>query len=223
MEQKEITIFVGHFGSGKTETALNYVLDKHKDDDKTVLIDLDIVNPFFRSSDLKSILNEKGIELISPNFVATTSDVPSLPGSIQGAFVRDLTRIVFDVGGDGVGAKVLSTYNPYFEQNAYRMYLVINTKRPMTDRAEGILEYLQVIEQKSRLKISHLICNANLADETDLQIVEEGYKIVQEVSIRTGLPIAWVNINNLLEPMEIEVPQALLNTIKPYMRTWRNT
>ncbi|MBC7961206.1 MAG: hypothetical protein H7X94_15205, partial [Vallitaleaceae bacterium] len=122
IKQPQISVFVGHFGSGKTETAINYAINASQQGEKTVLIDLDIVNPFYRSSEVATILEEKGIELIAPNFARSTVDVPSLPASIQGVFYREGGTVIFDVGGDPEGATALGRYKQYFDAITSNVY-----------------------------------------------------------------------------------------------------
>lgn len=218
----KISVFVGHFGSGKTEMSINFALKAAEKGEKTTLIDLDIVNPFFRSSEVKDLLDEKGIALLAPNFARTTVDVPSLPPTIQGVFSREEGVIVFDVGGDPQGALALSGYKPYFDEVDFDMYFVINTRRPFTSNAEEILELMGEIESHSRQKITHLVSNTNLSYETTIEIIEEGIKVVEEVSRLCQLPIAYINVPKNLEE---QLPKAYENkkfALELYMTHWRN-
>lgn len=199
MENNRISIFTGHFGSGKTEMAINYAFNATKCGCKTILVDIDIVNPFFRSSEVKSILNENNIQLISPNFVNSTLDIPSLPATIQGVFDKENTTVIFDVGGDEDGAKALSRYKQYFDKVKYDMYFVINTRRPLTQTPETIIHLIKQVEEQSRLKVNYLVSNSNLSYETTIDIIEEGISIVNQVSKETGIPLAYINVPRNLE------------------------
>ena len=162
MQTSRIEIFIGHFGSGKTETAINHALKAASEGKKTVIVDIDIVNPFFRSSEVKALLQERQIELISPNTTSLTMSLPSLPPTILSVFNRESTEVIFDVGGDEEGAKVLSGYRAYFEKSGYRMNFVLNTKRPFTKTAEDAAAMIKAIEKSSRLKVTDIISNTNL-------------------------------------------------------------
>lgn len=191
MDDPNINIFVGHFGSGKTEVAVNFALKSIKNGKKTVLVDLDIINPFFRSAEIKTILEKRGIELIIPNFAGTNIDIPSLSSVIYSVFNKNNTNIIFDVGGDEDGARALGQYKKFFEKSAYKMYYVINTLRPFTTNKENIIELYRKIEEKSRIKITDLINNTNLSYETRVQDILEGKCIVEEVSKIIDIPVAF--------------------------------
>ena len=127
-QTSRLTVFTGHFGSGKTEIALNYSIRLARRGETVTIVDLDIVNPFFRSSEAKDVLNREGVRVLAPTFAGTTVDVPSLPSEIYAVFQDKRSRVVFDVGGDEKGAAVLGRYHPYFNSEPYDMFYVINTK-----------------------------------------------------------------------------------------------
>lgn len=218
----KISVFVGHFGSGKTEMSINFAMRSVEKGEKTTLVDLDIVNPFFRSSEVKELLDQRGIKLIAPNFARTTVDVPSLPPSIQGVFSRDEGVTVFDVGGDPDGALALSIYKPYFDKADFDMYFVINTRRPFTTNVEDILVLMSDVEKYSRQKITHLVSNTNLSYETTVEIIEEGIKVVEEVAERCHLPIAYINVARNLENQLPQIYEGKKFTLDLYMTQWRN-
>lgn len=190
---ERIAIFTGHFGSGKTETAINYSIASARAGKKTIIVDLDIVNPYFRSTDKKDVLNNAGIEVISPNFAGTGLDVPSLPARIYSVFQNKEYRVVFDVGGDDIGAVALGSFNPYFKQEDYRMYYVINVHRPLSGNKKDIIEMLRSIENHSRLGVTHLINNSNLSYETTFYDIIKGQPMVEEVSKECNIPIAYIS------------------------------
>ncbi len=220
--QAKISVFVGHFGSGKTEMSINFALKAAAEGHVTTLIDLDIVNPFFRSSEVKDILDEHGIQLLAPNFARTTVDVPSLPPTIQGVFSREEGVVVFDVGGDPEGALALSRYKPYFDAVDFDLYFVINTRRPFTSQADDIIELMGQVEMHSRQKIKYLVSNTNLSYETTIEIIEEGIKIVEEVASRCQLPIAYVNVPRHLEDQLPKTYAYNKFVLDLYMTHWRN-
>lgn len=199
-----ISIFTGNFGSGKTEMAINAALKSAKEGKKTVLVDVDVVNPFFRSAEVKPFLEKNGIMVITPNFATTNLDIPSLPASIYSVFNMDDTNVFFDVGGDEDGATSLGQFKTYFDSSNYRMFFVINTRRPFTRNAENIVELMKQVELRSRLKITDLVNNTNLSYETTEDIILEGQKIVDNVSDITNIPITYINAR---KDISVDLPE----------------
>ncbi|NLB91063.1 MAG: hypothetical protein GX786_07585 [Clostridiales bacterium] len=189
-QKKRITIFVGNYGSGKTELSLDYALKSIKSE-PTTLVDLDIVNPYFRSSEKKQLLLNSGVHVLMPTFAETAVDVPALPAEIQSVFDQKNSRVIFDVGGDDTGAAALGRYYPYFaeELDQVQVFFVVNTLRPLSADTEGITDLLFRIQNRSRLAVTGLIHNSNLADETTLTQLLEGEEIIKEVAKVTKLPI----------------------------------
>jgi hypothetical protein len=168
MPDKRINIFIGHFGSGKTEVAVNYALKLVKANPKTCIVDLDIVNPYFRTADAKIQLEEKGIWVILPMYANTNVDVPALPPEMNSIFEKKQYSTVFDVGGEDIGAKVISRYREDILKDSYELFAVINVKRPMTETADRIEKMIYELEEASRIKITKLVNNTNLLDETTI-------------------------------------------------------
>lgn len=218
MITKRLILFTGHFGSGKTEIAVNYAIRSAQTGQKTILVDLDIVNPFFRSSEVREQLEASGVKLIAPNFAATTVDIPSLPAELYSVFADKSSRVIFDVGGDEVGAKALGQYYPYFQKEPYSMYYVINTKRPMSAAKKDILDMMQEVEKKSRLKLTDLINNTNISYETTIYDIINGQDLILEISQAAGLPIAYITgLKKLLEQLPEDMEGDLL-PISIYMK-----
>lgn len=193
MFEKRISIFTGHFGSGKTEVAVNYAIKLSEKYDKTAIVDFDIVNPFFRTADVRHELEGRGIKVLAPMYANTNVDVPSLPPEINMMFENKDYHIVFDVGGDDLGAKVLSRYNAEILQDDSEMYFVINTRRPMTLSDIGIEEMIRDIEASSRLKVDWLVNNTNLLGETTREVIHEGGKMIEKVSDKLGIPVGFIS------------------------------
>ena len=193
MNSSKIDIITGHFGSGKTEFSINYSIYMAQKGLKVALIDLDIVNPFFRTAEVKDILENMGIRVIVPNFAGTAVDVPSLPADIYSVFDDDsYDKIIFDVGGDDLGAVALGRYQSKIIQHPYEMYYVINVKRPLSSTEDQIIEMLESIEKSSRLKVGHIINNTNLSYETTVEDLIEGQHIIDRVSKDVDIPITYV-------------------------------
>ena len=179
---KHTIVLIGHFGSGKSEIAINFALEAIKTQ-PTVLIDLDMVNPYFRSSDIENELKEQGIDIIKPNFAGTGIESLSLPADIYSVFIDSHEKVIFDVGGDMTGAIALGQYKRYFEMlDNLEVLFVINTKRALSATVEENIAQLQKIEAASRLKITGLVNNTNLSNESTAEILSEGYEIVKDVS-----------------------------------------
>lgn len=199
--QKKFYVLVGNYGSGKTELSINFALNFAKEY-KTTLVDLDIVNPYFRSSEKAGLLCEAGIKVIAPVFANKTIDSPSLPPEVASVFADTSERVIFDAGGDPVGATALGRYKhefDRFEGNIEVLY-VINARRPLSRTHGDVCEMLEQIQSRSRLNITGLINNTNLAAETGAGDLLEGQKTVEQASELTGIPIRYVaGWKNVLE------------------------
>ena len=188
----KIYITVGHYGSGKTEFSVNYALELKKTHENVILVDLDIVNPYFRSNDAKALLEQNGITLIAPDYAGTNVDIPVLPAEIMRIFNEEDAQIVIDVGGDDDGAIALGRYKQFFDRADYGMSLVVNTRRPLSKTVEEIIEMKENIEIASRLKVTDIIADTNIADETTEEIIKDGYKITKAAAEKLNLPIKYV-------------------------------
>ena len=180
-------VITGNYGSGKTEISLNLAMEAAKNE-RTTLVDLDIVNPYFRTGEKAEELKAAGIRVLMPTYAMTTVDIPALPAEIQSVFEVPSDRVVFDVGGDDTGAAALGRYYPSFMQNRGNtlVALVINCMRPLTMKEDDILDLAARIQNRGRLKIDLLINNTNLAGETTPEMVEGGERIVLKCAERIG-------------------------------------
>ena len=170
------TVLTGNYGSGKTELALNLAFSFASEGLKTTLVDLDIVNPYFRSAEKKPELERAGIRVLMPSFALTTVDIPALPPEIQSVFEEPSDRVIFDVGGDDTGAAALGRYAPSFGQHRAETVslLVLNCMRPLTETEEDILDLANRIGGRGRLGIDWIVNNTNLANRTEPEMVERG-------------------------------------------------
>lgn len=189
MFERRINIFTGHFGSGKTEVAVNYALKLAEENFKTAIVDFDIVNPYFRTADAKEELEKNNIRVILPMYANTNVDVPAIPPEIYSMFQHREYKVVLDVGGDDLGAKAVSRFKEEILSDDYEMFFVVNTRRGMTDTPEKILEMIWLIEESANIKITRLVNNSNLLEETTPEIILEGNRIISEVSGKSGIPI----------------------------------
>lgn len=188
-----IHIFTGHFGSGKTEIAVNFALELAKSGKKTVIVDCDIVNTYFRTLDAKEKLEEAGIKVIAPLFANSNLEMQMMPPEILSVFEKKDYQVVFDVGGDEDGAFALGAYKHLFEREGYEMYFVVNALRPLTQTSEDTLVYMAEIERASRLNITKVINNSNLAGETSVDNLYKGDRVVDEICKKTKLNYAYIS------------------------------
>lgn len=184
-------IFAGNYGSGKTELSLNLAMHMAQQGKKTALCDLDIVNPYFRSSEHEQMLADRGIKLIKPPYANTGVDVPALAAEVKSAFEYEFA--VFDAGGDPVGAKALGTYHHDFDPNVTMFLYVVNARRPLQSSALEIADMMAQIEDNARLHADGLVNNTNLARETSWKDLEYGTEVCWEVAQATGVPLAFTS------------------------------
>ena len=193
MLEKRLTLFAGHYGSGKTNIAVNFALTLARSGKNVCIADLDIVNPYFRTADSAQELAEAGVTLISPKFANSNVDLPALPAEAY-RLVTDKTAYgIMDIGGDDRGAYALGRYTPaILEENNYRMVYVANCCRPLTRTADDALEVMREIEAACGLRFTHIINNSNLGPETTPQVVLDSLPFAQELSRISGLPL-WLH------------------------------
>jgi cellulose biosynthesis protein BcsQ len=187
-------ILVGNYGSGKTEISINMALDAAAENNKVALVDLDIVNPYFRSSGKRRILEEAGIRLIASPFADSHIDLPLVAAEVAGIFTGNYDFVVVDVGGDPVGATALGRYAAEFAKVAGQVNanLVVNTVRPQTMSVPAIRTMLGLIEERARLKIKWLINNTNLAEESSGALLLEGQLLAEEAGKSLKLPVRYI-------------------------------
>ncbi len=191
---KRVTLFAGHYGSGKTNLAVNFALKLKKSGKNVKIADLDIVNPYFRTKDSAKVLNDAGIELISPAFANTNVDLPALPAQVYSLVERKDFYAVMDIGGDDRGAYALGRYRDYIlEENDYEMIFVANFFRPLTRTADEAIEVMREIEAASGIAFTAIINNSNIGGDTTAKTVCETFNIANELSQKTNLPIIFTS------------------------------
>ncbi len=192
---KRITIFVGYYGSGKTELAVNYAMMLRNSGKKVVIVDFDIVNPYFRTKDAEEILKEKGIKVIAPPSANTNLENPGLPPDIYSVFVDKDAYIIFDVGGGEDGAIPLGRYHSYFAKEECDVFFVLNERRKITEDLEGAYDAFSEIAAVTRVPITGLINNTHLKEETTIDMVLDGQRLTEQLAEKTGLPIVMIGIH----------------------------
>ena len=192
MKHKRLTLFAGHYGSGKTNIAVNYALLLAREGKQVVIADLDIVNPYFRTKDSAAVLEKAGVELISPQFANTNVDLPALPAESSRLVQDKSTYGIMDIGGDDRGAYALGRFTPFIlEENNYRMAFVLNLCRPLTSNAADALEVMREIEAACGLKFTCIVNNTNLGPETTADTVTGCMETVKALCDLSGLPL-WM-------------------------------
>ncbi len=203
-KSKRITIFMGHYGSGKTFVSVNYAIALKKASKNVEIYDLDIVNPYFRTIDAKEILSKHGIHLTVSPFAQTNVDLPAMNAGSYKMTDDLLSYAVVDVGGDDRGALALGRFSSkIIEENNYDVLWVVNSFRPETRDIEGALEIKREIESVCDLKFTGIVNNTNLGLETTIEHIKKGYKFCTELSKITGLPVKFSSIRQDLITEEL--------------------
>lgn len=209
---KRVTVFAGHYGSGKTNIAINYALNIAAAGLSVEIADLDIVNPYFRTKDAEKLLNGNGINLISSVTANSNVDTPALPAQAYSAVQNTQKYAVIDVGGDDRGALALGRYVPYLlKENNYEMLFVINKYRYLTSNAKDTFQIMQEIQEAAGIKFSAIVNNSNLGDETTEKDILESAQYAQNVSQLSALPIKFTAVreelaNNLKNKIQNILP-----------------
>ena len=192
---KRVTIFSGHYGSGKTNVAVNYALQLSDMGNKVSIADLDIVNPYFRTKDSEDMFSKKGIELISLPFANTSVDLPSLPSAAYGLFDRRDKKVIIDLGGDDRGALALGRFVPRIvEENDYEMIFTVNFYRPLTTTPEEAFEVFREIEWAAKLKFTAIVNNSNLGAATSPEDIIKTAALAERLSELTGIGVKYTSV-----------------------------
>ncbi len=189
----KVVIFAGGFGSGKSEIVLNYAMQKIEKSSNLILADLDLVNPYFASRDLRYELEEKGIRVVAPGGELSFGDVPSIPAEIIGLLQGD-NDMVIDLAGDEVGSLVLGYLSKFIRKRDYEFYLVLNPYRPFAQDLESVEELKQLLEGAAHIAFTGIISNPNLLEETDLDIIQAGHEKVITYARSIKLPISCLTV-----------------------------
>lgn len=205
---KRLTLFCGHYGSGKTNIAVNTAVSLKEKHDNVALADLDIVNPYFRTKDSSELLKEKGIRLICSTYANSNVDIPALPQDMYAVTDDKSLKCVLDIGGDDRGALVLGRISSkILEENDYEMLMVINSFRPLTRDTASTMEVLSEIETAAKIKFTGLVNNSNLGEETTEDDVISSMFYAEEISKATGLPIVATTVKEeLFDKLNGKIP-----------------
>lgn len=199
MEHKRITLLAGHYGSGKTNIAVNLAFALKKAGEDVVIADLDIVNPYFRTKDSERELREAGIALICSPYAGSNLDIPALPQELYAVTDDRSKTAVLDIGGDDRGALALGRYTPaILEENNYEMLLVANRFRPLTRDVKSTLEVMREVEAASGIPFTAVVNNSNLGEETAPEDVLSSVLYGQELSAAAGIPLKFTSVDQRL-------------------------
>ena len=197
---KRVLLLCGHYGSGKTNIAVNLAQKIKREYPNVTLADLDIVNPYFRSKDSAAELEEAGIRLICSNYANSNVDIPALPPDLYALTDDRRMRAIIDVGGDDRGALVLGRLAPaILEENDYEMLMVINCYRPLTRDAASTLEVMREIEFAGGIRFTALVNNSNLGVETTADDVLASVRYAEQVAAMSGLPVVMTTVDEKLQ------------------------
>lgn len=198
---KRITLLCGHYGSGKTNVAVNLACELRKQYDRVALADLDIVNPYFRSKDSRGELEDLGIRLICSEYANTNVDIPALPQDMYAVTDDQDLRVILDVGGDDRGALALGRLtDTIVAENDYEMIAVINSARPLTHTPEDTVDVLREIEAAGRIRFTGIINNTNLGRETDEEVVLKSISYAEAISKQMEIPVVMTTVSAELFP-----------------------
>lgn len=194
---KRITLFCGHFGSGKTNVAVNYALYLREEGKDVTIADLDIVNPYFRTKDSEGELRAAGVEVISLPFANTSTDLPAMPSQAYSLVQNTSRYAVLDIGGDDRGAYALGRFAPaILKENNYENLFVVNFHRPLTRNAADALEILREIEAAGGVPVTGIVNNSNLGEETTVGDIVSTAEAAQELSRLAGIPVVLTTVRH---------------------------
>ena len=208
MEYKRLTILCGHYGTGKTNCAVNMAMDLRRQCPKVAVADLDIVNPYFRTKDSEEGFEKAGIELICSRYANTNLDIPALPENLYRITEDRDTKMILDIGGDDSGAIVLGRLaSAILEENDYEMLTVINKYRPLTPDVESTVEVLREIEAASRIPFTGIVNNSNLGEETVPEDVAASLQYAEDVASAMEIPVVMTTVKaDLYEELAGKIP-----------------
>lgn len=227
MLNKRITIFTGHFGSGKTEISINYALSQANEkgeerENKLSLVDLDFVNPYFRSREVKASLNQAGIRVVASAEDYFNTDVPAFSPVIGGVLADKESRVIVDLGGDDIGARAIGRFRSRIPDEDYQMCFVINPFRPFTSNAVEIRDLISKIETASRLKVTSIISNPNLGMETKAENIVSGHEIVADIARILHLPLEFLTVETSFSehPLIKKLPIHVMKITRMMLVPW---
>ena len=211
MDIRRVSLFAGHYGSGKTNIAVNFALKLHRDGIRTAIYDLDIVNPYFRTKDSQELLEQAGIRLIASPYANSNVDIPALPSEMYRAVDDRDTNAILDIGGDDRGATALGRLrDAILAENNYHMYFVANFYRPLTTCVPDMIEVMREVEAAGGIPFTAIVNNSNLGEITEAEDVIATGEKADALSKATGLPVAFTTARDTLSDAVAEKIQNVL-------------
>jgi hypothetical protein len=214
---EKITLFLGNYGSGKTEVAVNYALfaARKREANAITLVDLDLVNPYFRSREARQLMEAAGIRVVAPDEAHHHADLPILVPEVRSALLASTGEVILDVGGDDVGARVLGTLHDGFVPGSYRALMVLNGNRPFTGDVDGIRRIRADIEMAGRITVTGLVSNTHLMEETTAQTIVRGVELARRAAHELEIPLHFVTAP---EELVQEVSGTIVEPVLPLAR-----
>lgn len=213
-----IVILAGGFGSGKTEVAINMAFDTAKTVNNVVLADLDLVNPYFASRDAKKCLEDKEIRLLAPQGQLSFGDVPSVPPEIMG-FIKQDNHMIIDLAGDEVGSLVLGYISNFVSARTnLEFLLVINPYRPFATRLEDLVKMKILLERAAHLTFTGIISNPNLVEETNVDIIINGHRKVEQYADKLKIPLRYLAVQDKFYVQLLPTYGKKLKKLKLFLR-----
>ena len=216
-----VYIFTGHFGSGKSEVAINFAINLKRShpERKVAMIDLDIINPFFRSADAQTALEKEGILVEIPTCANSNVEGIALTGKM-GALIDDTSYdVILDVGGDDLGARAVGYYCDRLANREHFIFFVVNKNRPFTKDKESALKIFDEVESSTRLKINGIVNNTNLLEMTDAETVLSGLPLMKELSDAKQIPLVFSAANRALcDELKKSIPEDELLPLDEYVK-----
>ncbi|MCL2201971.1 MAG: hypothetical protein FWB75_08395 [Oscillospiraceae bacterium] len=219
---KRKIIVTGHYGSGKTEFSVSLaMLHAGHVGEKLALVDLDIVNPYFRARERREMLEAAGVKLYGDHFdTAITAEIPALGANVRIPLEDSSCRVIIDAGGNDAGALVLNQFTKYFTDDDTTVLAVVNACRPDTADVQGVLAHIASIESATGLKITQLVNNTHLLTETTAQMIHRGFELCTQVCNQTGIELLCSCYpKNTVDPMELSGISGFLVPMGLYMQT----
>lgn len=220
MKENRITIVCGHYGSGKTNFSLNLALTKAAEGKKVTLVDMDIVNPYFRSSEYGDLLSGKGIRLIAPVYAGTTLDTPTIPPDVYSVFTPEDRDVIIDAGGDDAGVTALAGMSAQLKETPYEMIYVINRNRVLSQTPEEAARFLREIEHASRLTATAVVNNSHLGVDTMLETALSSLEFAERTAALCNLPLLTSTVPDFAVPEGTALPEGFIKIERLVLFPW---